>query len=85
MARLTEIADEVSRTHERVRVTRKGSGDVVLIAIEDLESMEATLELLSDAEAVVRVQRAEDEVASADVTTAAAMARALESRGRDGR
>ena len=45
-ARLSEIAEEVDRTHERVHITRNGREYVVLIAAEDLESIEATLELL---------------------------------------
>ena len=50
-ARFSEIAEEVDRTHERVRVTRNGREYVVLISAEDLESLEATIELLSDSEA----------------------------------
>lgn len=45
-ARLSEIADDVDRTHERVHVTRDGRGCVALVAEEDLESLDATLELL---------------------------------------
>lgn len=44
-ARLSEIADEVDRTYERVHITRNGHEYVVLISAEDLESIEATLEL----------------------------------------
>ena len=57
-ARLSEIADEVDRTHDRVRVTRNGREFVVLISAEDLESMEATIELLSDPAAIARVAEA---------------------------
>jgi antitoxin YefM len=42
-ARLSEIADEVDRTHERVHVTRNGREYVVLLSAEDLESLEATI------------------------------------------
>ena len=47
-ARLSEIADEVDRTHERVHVTRNGREHVVLLSAEDLHSLEATIELLAD-------------------------------------
>src|SRR3712207_7265494 len=47
-ARLSEIADEVDRTHERVHITKNGRDYVVLVSAEDLESIEATIELLSD-------------------------------------
>lgn len=54
-ARLTELADEVDRTHERVHATRNGREYVVLLSTKDLESLEATIELLSDAAALERV------------------------------
>jgi len=66
-ARLSEIADEVGRTHERVHITRNGREYVVLVAAEDLESIEATLELLADSEAQERIRRSEDDVARGDV------------------
>ena len=40
---------------------------VVLLATQDLESIEATLELLSDPEAQRRIDRAEEDVAEGDV------------------
>lgn len=61
-ARLSEIADEVRRTHERVHITRNGRDYVVLLAAEDLESIEATLELLSDPAAQERIRRSQAEV-----------------------
>jgi prevent-host-death family protein len=61
-ARLSEIAEEVAATHERVRITKNGREYVVLMAAEDLESIEATLELLADPAAQARVRAAEQEV-----------------------
>jgi len=61
-ARLSEIAEEVATTHERVQVTRNGRDYVVLLASEDLESLEATLELLSDLEALARIRSAEQDI-----------------------
>ncbi len=65
-ARLSEIADEVGRTHERVHITRNGR-DYVVLAAEDLESIEATLELLADPQAQERIRRSEDEIARGDI------------------
>ncbi|MEJ7764632.1 MAG: type II toxin-antitoxin system Phd/YefM family antitoxin [Acidimicrobiales bacterium] len=62
-ARLSELADDVDRTHQRVQITKNGRSYVVLISAEDLESMEATLELLSDPEATARVRQAEADIA----------------------
>lgn len=61
-ARLSEIAEDVATTHERVHVTRNGRVDVVLLAAEDLESLEGTLELLSDRAAQARVVIAERDI-----------------------
>lgn len=66
-ARLSEIADEVGRTHERVHITRNGREYVVLLAAEDLESIEATLELLADARAQERIAKAEADIAAGEV------------------
>jgi antitoxin YefM len=81
-ARLSEIADEVDRTHERVYVTRNGRDYVVLMAIEDLESLEATLELLADPEAMARLRDAEAQVAAGEVTSEEEMAALMENRRR---
>lgn len=66
-ARLSEIADEVGRTHERVHITRNGREYVVLLAAEDLESIEATLELLTDTRAQERIATAEADFAAGEV------------------
>ena len=66
-ARLSEIAEEVAATHERVQITKNGRSYVVLMAAEDLESIEATLELLSDAGAQERIALAEQDIAREDV------------------
>ena len=70
-ARLSEIADEVDRTNDRVHVTRNGREYVVLMSAEDLESLEATLELLSDEVALTRLREAE---AAEDLTSVDEMA-----------
>lgn len=80
-ARLSEIADEVDRTHERVHVTRNGREFVVLVSAEDLDSLEATIELLSDAPAAARVQSADAAIAAGDLTTGEDMAELMHQRG----
>jgi antitoxin YefM len=79
-ARLSEIADEVGRTHHRVNITRNGRNHVVLISAEDLESLEATLELLADSEAVARVVQATSDLAAGQQTDQAQMAALMEQR-----
>jgi prevent-host-death family protein len=65
-AHLSEIADDVIRTHERVTVTRNGREAFVILSIADLESIEATMELLADPDAQARVAVAEAEIAAGD-------------------
>jgi prevent-host-death family protein len=66
-ARLSEIAEEVATTHERVQITKNGREYVVLLAVEDLESIEATLELLADPEAQDRLRKAEADIAAGEM------------------
>jgi prevent-host-death family protein len=73
-ARLSEVADEVDRTHDRVHITRNGREYVVLISAEDLESLEATIELLSDPAAMVRIRQAEVALDRGEGTSAEEMA-----------
>lgn len=79
-ARLSEIAEEVERTHQRVNITRNGRDYVVLMSAEDLESLEATLELLSDADALARVAQAQADLAAGRQVTQAQMAAEMERR-----
>ena len=54
---LSGIVEEVATTHERVIVTRHGEPAAVLIAIDDLEALEETLEILADADLVMAIHR----------------------------
>ena len=81
-ARLSEIADEVDRTHERVHITRNGREYVVLLSAEDLESIEATLELLSDPQAMAEIREADAQVAAGQAIPGTAMAALMEQRRR---
>jgi prevent-host-death family protein len=83
-SRLSEIADEIHRTHERVNVTRNGREYVVIMSSEDLESLEATIELLSDPAAQARVAQAEADLEKGDVTTLNEMSRLMQERRSSG-
>ena len=43
--RFSEIVDRVNKQHDRVIVTRNGVPTVVLVSVEELESLEETLEI----------------------------------------
>lgn len=79
-ARLSQIADEVHRTHERVTITKNGRSYLVLMSAEDLESIEATLELLADAEAVRRVEQGRQDLAAGLGTSSDEMAELMAAR-----
>ena len=44
----SEIADRVEIEHDRIMVTRNGQPSFVLMSPDDLESLEATLEIVRD-------------------------------------
>jgi antitoxin YefM len=77
---LSEIAEEVERTHQRVNITRNGRDYVVLMSAADLESLEATLELLSDPDALARLAQAQTDLAAGHQVTPHQMAAEMEQR-----
>ncbi|MDQ1308463.1 MAG: antitoxin YefM [Actinomycetota bacterium] len=77
-----DFADEVDQTRERVYVTRNGRDFVVLLSKADLDSLEATLELLTDQAAQQRLADAERALVTGDLTSAAEMASLMEERRR---
>jgi len=79
-ARLSEVADEVDRTHDRVHITRNGREYVVLVSAEDLDSLEATIELLSDPAAMARIRQADAAITGGQVTTIEEMAALMTQR-----
>jgi antitoxin YefM len=55
--RLSELIKSVQETHERFVITKDGKPAVVLISVEDLESLEETLEILSDPKLVAAIRK----------------------------
>jgi antitoxin YefM len=80
--RFSEYVDRVEREHERVVVTRNGRPAIVLISTEDLESLEETLAVLSDPEAMAGIQDADAAVARGDVVRGVDAVRALRPKPR---
>lgn len=68
-AKLSEVVDEVTTTHERVTVTRNGRPVAVLVSADDLEAMEETMALLSDPAAMSEIERGRAAIAAGDVAT----------------
>lgn len=44
---LSEVVDRVEREHERVVITKHGRPAAVVVSVDDLESLEQTLDILS--------------------------------------
>jgi antitoxin YefM len=61
-ARLNELARRVHTQHERITLTRNGTAEAVLMSVDDLQGLETTLEVLSDADSLARIAEALDEL-----------------------
>lgn len=80
--RLSELVTDIEQTHSRVLITKHGHPAAVLISPDDLASLEETLDILSDPEALVSIRDAEAEIARGEYTSAEQMARLLDERRR---
>jgi prevent-host-death family protein len=69
-ANLSRYVDEVAREHERVTITRNGRPVAVILAAEDLEALEETLDVLSDPHALDDIREAEADYAAGRVLNA---------------
>jgi prevent-host-death family protein len=61
---LSEVVEQVQRQHGRVVITKHGRPAAVILSIEDLESLEETLEVMRDPALLEAVREAEAEVAA---------------------
>ena len=60
--RLSEVVERLEREHGRVVITKHGRPAVVMMTTEDLESLEETLEILSQPGLLAEIHEAEDDV-----------------------
>jgi antitoxin YefM len=60
--RLSEVIDGVEDRHDRVVLTRNGRPAAVILSPDDLESLEESLEILSNPKAMREIRRAEAEI-----------------------
>ncbi len=61
--RLSEVIDSLEREHGRVVVTKHGRPAAVMMNVDDLESLEETLEILSHPAVMAEVRAGEEDVA----------------------
>jgi len=79
-AHLSEVVSRVGRHHERVTVTVHGVPSAVLLAPEDLDSLEETIEILSDRASMERMAASDAELAAGQVESADDLAAAMQRR-----
>jgi prevent-host-death family protein len=61
--RLSEVVERIQRAHGRVVITKHGAPAAVLVSVEDLESLEETLEILSNPGLLADIEEAKEEIA----------------------
>lgn len=63
-ARLNDLVDEAETTHEQVVITRHGRPAAVLLAAEDLESLQETVYWLSQSAIMASIGEAEADIST---------------------
>ncbi len=81
-ANLRALLDDVTETHERVVITRNGTPAAVLLAVDDLESILETLDILADADLVAGIVEGQADIAAGRVHSTDEVLAGLESTGR---
>ena len=81
-AHLSELVAKVGAQHDRVTVTVHGRPTAVLVAVEDLEGLEETIAVLSDAEALRALADADAELAAGGGESEATLRAAMAARRR---
>lgn len=67
--RLSELIERVETQHARVTITKHGKPAAVVISVDDLESLEETIAVLSDPELMAGLRRSFSERAAPTVLT----------------
>ena len=79
-ARLSELISRVGSQHERVTITVHGRPTAILLAVDDLESLEETLAILSDAAALRTLADSDAELARGEGEDEASLTAAMRAR-----
>lgn len=67
--RLSEVVDRLEREHGRVVITRHGHPAAVVISLEDLESLEETLDVMDSPAVLNDIREGLAEIGTADAPT----------------
>ena len=79
-ARIAELADRVAREHDHFTLTRNGRAEVMLISVAEYESMQETLDVLSDQETLADLRQSREDFAAGDTFSAAEVREELRRR-----
>jgi len=72
-AHLSEMVDRVEFEHDRIVLTRNGRPAAVLVSPEDLRTLEDTLDLISDPQAMAEIRQAREEIARGEFIDASTL------------
>jgi prevent-host-death family protein len=82
--RLSELIDEVERTHERVEITRHGRAVAIIVSPDDLAALEETLDVLASREAMRQLAESREAIEAGDVLDAEELTALMAKRARGG-
>jgi antitoxin YefM len=66
--RLSEVVDRLEREHGRVIITKHGHPAAVVISVEDLESLEETLDIMDSAALLADIRESLTELSGGQAT-----------------
>ncbi len=66
--RLSEVVDRLEREHGRVVITKHGHPAAVVISLEDLESLEETLDVMDSAQLLADIRESLADLGTDDAT-----------------
>ena len=81
-AHLSELVSRVYGQHERVTVTVHRRPSAVLVSVDDLPSLEETIAILSDGDAVAALLASEAELARGEIVSQTELVEAVAKRRR---
>jgi antitoxin YefM len=64
--RLSEVVDRLQREHGRIIITRHGHAAAVVMSVEDLESLEETLDIMDSAKLLTEIRESLAELGTAE-------------------
>jgi antitoxin YefM len=80
--RLSELLDDVERSHERIEITRQGRVAAVILSPDDLGALEDTLAVMASSELMAQLVESTRQLASRDVLDGEELGERVQAKGR---